>query len=414
MKPTYKKHKGFDPLGPCGKGRCPICTRNNAFLNLKNTVTSENFTSDSNSVFVGHYNYPNVNVGILAPPEIKQDSWLNDAPNYWAQQNYQIPQIVNLRSSLLNNKQQSNVLNARKKEKIIELGQELAMASSPAALEVNLKQKPKFRLQTSDYSLPMGPSTALKKIKLTENTKIPRKIDYIVSDSDLKTSEAIKILYKDKFNENTLTKLFSIGNLGLKKNRVLVPTRWSITGVDSNIGKFLTNQVKYNPYSGYLAYFGSYLGNYFLVLMFPDAWQYELFETYVPHYTNFNSNLKYTTDYEPYEGRKKYVEQTAGGFYASKLAVLEQLTKIKKQASVLVLRFITDEYTMPLGVFVVREAVRKTMETTPLEFSSRDLMIKYTQNFIKKKYNYDVNKILRKSVLFNNIKTQMKLKNYFN
>ena len=257
MKPTYKKHKGFNPLGDCGKGRCPICTRNNAIFTLKNTVKSENFVSDSNSVFVGHYNYPNVNVGILSPPSLLEDSWLYDAPNYWSTNNFQIPQIVNLRSSILNNKQSSNVLNARKKEKIIELGQELAQASKPAELEVNLYKKPTFRLQTNDYSLPMGPSTSLKKIKLTENTKIPKKIDYIVSDSDLKSSEAIKILYKNKFNEHTLTKLVSIGNLGLKKDRKLVPTKWSITGVDSNIGKYLTDQLKNYQETGFLTFYGS-------------------------------------------------------------------------------------------------------------------------------------------------------------
>ena len=104
MKVPYKKHKGFDPLGDCGKGKCPICARNNAVFALKNTVKSENFMSDSNSVFVGRFNYPNISVGVLAPPELKQDSWLHDAPQYWAQQDFQIPQIVDLRSSLLNNR----------------------------------------------------------------------------------------------------------------------------------------------------------------------------------------------------------------------------------------------------------------------------------------------------------------------
>ena len=54
----------------------------------------------------------------------------------------------------------------------------------------------------------------------------------------------------------------------MKKDRKLVPTRWSIVAVDSNIGDNLISQVKDYNQSGYLAYFGGYLGNYFLILMF--------------------------------------------------------------------------------------------------------------------------------------------------
>ena len=134
-----------------------------------------------------------------------------------------------------------------------------------------------------------------------------------------------------------------------------------------------------------------------------------MFETYVPPYTTPNSTLRYTTDYEPYEGRKKYVEQTAGGFYACRLSILERLNQLRRQASVIALRFITDDYSIPLGVFVVREAVRKTLDEKPLEFGSRELMLKYVEHFVRKKFNYDVNKILRNSVLLDNIKTQTKL-----
>ncbi|MDP7180657.1 MAG: hypothetical protein QF824_05300 [Candidatus Woesearchaeota archaeon] len=409
MRVPYKKHEGFDPLGDCGKGKCPICARNFARYTLKNTVKSENFSSDSNSVFVGHYNYPNVNVGVLAPPELKEDSWLYDAPRYWAQNNYEIPKIVNFRSSLLNNKYASNVLNARKNEKLILLGQELAMASKPAALEVNLKEKPRFRLQTNDHSLPMGPSTDLKKIMLTENPKIPRKIDYVVSDSDLKTTEGIKILYKKDVDENTLTKLFSIGNLGLKKDRRLVPTRWSTTAVHDIVTKNLLNNIKNSPLFDYKAYFGSYLGNYYLLLFFPEIWSYELFETYVSSNTTMESNLKYMTDFEPYEGRKTYAQNCAGGWYSVRMAIAEHLDRVKRQGSCLAIRLITDEYAMPLGVWVTTEATRKALNNKSIGFSSMELMLKYAKIFIKKKFNFDLEIILKNSILLRNMKQQSKL-----
>jgi|TARA_Y100000310_G_scaffold124950_2_gene123769 hypothetical protein len=406
MRVPVKQHKGYDPLGACGKGKCPVCARNNALFNLKPSLEREEFTSESYSVFVGRYNYPNVNVGILEPPQQSEDSWLYDAPIYWAEHDFQIPKIVELRSSLINSRFKSNILDARKNTKFLDIGKEVAMSSKPVDIEVNLHKKPRFKLNIDSHTLPMGPSAQLKQIKLTENPKIHPKIEKVVSDTDLKASDALKILYKSKFDENSLTKLLSIGNLGLKKNRKLVPTRFSITAVDSNIGNNLVNEIKQHQESGYLAYFGGYLGNYFLILFFPEVYSYELFETYVP---TFNRKKQFTSDFEPYGGRKSYAESTAGGFYASRLAALEKLKGIRKQASVLVLRFITDEYTIPLGVFVVRESVRKTLSNKPLEFGSKELMLKYAKLLIRKKFNIDVYDLLKHSKVLKNIIHQRKL-----
>ena len=143
--------------------------------------------------------------------------------------------------------------------------------------------------------------------------------------------------------------------------------------------------------------------------MFPEVWNYELFETYVPQNWNFNKPLKNTTDYETYSGRKDYAGNTAGGYYTVRLAILEKLKEMKKQSSVLALRFITDEYTMPLGVWVTRETTRKAMLSKPIEFSSKELMLDYARKFVKRKFNYNVDYMLNSSKLLKNIKQQKKL-----
>ena len=66
-------------------------------------------------------------------------------------------------------------------------------------------------------------------------------------------------------------------------------------------------------------------------------------------------------DYEEFNGRKNYAYETAGGYYAARLAVLEYLKKNKIQARIIAYRKITPEYLAPLGVWVVREAARKAM-----------------------------------------------------
>jgi hypothetical protein len=282
-------------------------------------------------------------------------------------------------------------------------------------LEVNLKDKPKFRLNTDSYLAPQGPNAKLKKASITSNPKVHTKVDKVHSDIDLKASDAINYLYKHDFDENHLHKILSVGTIGYKKRRKLVPTRWSITATDDIITKNLIQEIKNYPESDYQLYFGSYLGNYYLVLFFPDVWSYELFETYLPNVSwNQTPKLQFTTDYEPYRGRKYYAENCAGGYYSVRLAVAEKLKQLKRQASVLVIRIITGEYAAPLGVWVTREATRKAMNNKPLSFSSKELMLSYAKSFTKNKFGVDINQLFTQSILLRELTQQRKLSSFFN
>ena len=140
MQIPFRQHRGYDPLGDCGKGKCPICARNNAIFKVKNAIQKEEFASDAVAPFVGRFGYPYVNVGILAPPEQRDDAWLFDAPKYWSAENYEIPQIVDFRSSLLNSRYNINI---KKRIKLLELSQDIAMSSKPVDVDIQLQEKPK-------------------------------------------------------------------------------------------------------------------------------------------------------------------------------------------------------------------------------------------------------------------------------
>ncbi|MBI1935536.1 hypothetical protein HYS31_03770 [Candidatus Woesearchaeota archaeon] len=399
MQVQFKQHKGYDPLGNCGKGKCPVCARNNAIFRVKGTLQKEEFTSDAVAPFVGRFGYPNINVGILAPPQQSEDAWLYDAPKHWSAENFEIPRIVDFRSSLLNSRYNVNI---KKKIKLIELSQDIAMSSSPLDVDIQLEGKPRFRLNLDSHMAPTGPNAKLKKATITENPKIHTKVYKVFDDIDLKANEAVNYLYKNSFDENFLSRILSVGTLGLKKDRKLVPTRWSLTATHDIIGKNLINQIKGCSMVDYTAFFGSYLGNYYLILCFPEVWSYELFEMYV-------KSPKYTTDYETYDGRKNYAEQTAGGYYTVRMGILEKLRELKRQGTVLALRFITDEYTMPLGVWVTLEAARKAMNSKSIKFSSKELMLEYAKKVALKKFNYNIDETLEKSILLKSIKQQSKL-----
>ncbi len=391
------------PLFNCGNANCPICAKAYSQLKIKKMPLKESFSSQAVAPFIGRFGYPHINIGVLAPPMSEEDTWMYDAPRYWAANDFQIPKIIDFRSSLINSKTNIHI---KKKEQFLELNQEVALASLPVPIDVELKKKPVVRVNFDNLMAPQGPQAEIEKAKLTQNPKIHTKVQKVHYASDMKAADALAYLYENKFDENFLSRIFSVGSIGLETNRKIVPTRWSIVATDSQIGDHLVSKIKKYSHTNYLAFFGGYLGNFYAIFFFPEVWNYELFETHISKPDHF------MTDYEPYGGRKTYAEQTAGGFYACRLSISEKLNQMKRQGSVLALRFITGDYTLPLGVFVCREAARKALQNVPIEFSSKELMLDYAKKLSWKRFGIKIDNIIGGSILLKSIKGQSKLASF--
>ncbi|MBU2104591.1 MAG: hypothetical protein KKF67_02345 [Nanoarchaeota archaeon] len=367
------------------------------------------------SVFIGSgLRYPLVNVGILSPIEREENAWIYDDEKYWAENNFEIKDVLQLRNSLLNSRFLSRAQDSRLNKKFVEIAKEIAISSKPVDIEIELKHRLRFKKDRDRILTPHGMRAPLKKARVTGNVKIHQKLDKVMND-ELKASESIEILYKDNFSEYSLNKILSVGVLGLKKNKKLVPTRWSITATDDIIGKNLIKQIKdFRLLENYELFFGEFLGNQYVVLLFPSVWSYELFELYLPKSLwNPSSEIKASTDFESYSGRKEYAFATAGGYYASRLPILEYLKKIKRQASVLVVRIETPSYWAGLGVWVCRESIKKALKNKSFKFRSKEELLTSAKFISNKKFNYDMEDLLRQSKLLKRLNTQKNLTEFF-
>ena len=383
---------------------CPLCSKKRSIFRIKQ-ILKPDFQSNSPAPFVGRFGYPNINVGILSPPERQENAWEYDAPRHWASMKYPIPKIIDFRSELVNSAKKVNVYD---RDRFLSLAQEIGMASRPVDVDVSLESVPKFTLTPDSHLAPMGPHARLKKAELTSNPHIDTRVDKAVDDTDLKAVEAMTTLYDKGFEENFLTKLLSVGTLGIGENRKLVPTRWSITATDDMLGKHLIKEIRDYPEADYQMFAGSHLGNYYFILLFSEKWSYELFETFVPR----QQDITWSTDFEPNKGRTNYAEDTAGGYYTVRLAILEKLRQSKRQASALAIRVITEEYTTPLGVWVTREAARNAMRSKPLEFASKELLLEYIRKKIQNEFGFLPDPMLRRSKLLSQMR-QAKLSSFF-
>src|SRR3990167_7890470 len=118
-------------------------------------IKDEFFGSSPPSVFVGSkLKYPNVNVGILSPPEQMENAWLYDAQNYWSKENFGIRDILELRANLFNSRFLSSVYGS---SKFLDLSREIAMAIKPVDVEIKLAKKIKLVLDFDNLNMPMGP-----------------------------------------------------------------------------------------------------------------------------------------------------------------------------------------------------------------------------------------------------------------
>ncbi|MEM3341111.1 MAG: Nre family DNA repair protein [Thermoplasmata archaeon] len=356
--------------GLCGLSSCPLLEKVKE-MSIPFASGKEIYGSSPPSVFIGHYGYPSVYAGPLVPPLLVPKAERLDSPEMWSGTGKTVDEIVALRSSLVRGRHRAYVRKAVNPDSILAATQELALAVKSVDTELKLKKPLQQHGTTYDlFSAPMGPSGSVESAKIVSNTVVPRKVDYLVNDTDVPSATALWELYRSDISVNHLQKILSVGVLGRKQRRVLVPTRWSITATDDTLGKKLIRRIaSYSKIVSVELYETVFLGNRFRIILIPAIWAFDMVEIWLKG-AFWGESSGFIEDYEFLEGRREYAFNITGAYYAARLAVLENLEKRQRQAAALVYREITDEYWAPLGVWVIREAARKALSAKPRIFAS--------------------------------------------
>jgi DNA repair protein NreA len=346
-------------------------------------VTSQDLQGTSPpSVFVGRYGYPHVSAGPLLPPlhlERETAARLED-PQAWMEGSIQ--DVLGMRSSLLRTRANVRVHDARRPPPILSVTQELALAARPVDTEVHLVKKPNLALtaRVDDTATAMGPSVEADRARLVENAPVPRLVDRLFDDVDAKAATSVTELYEGGLTPYRIQPLLSLGLLGRAAERKLVPTRWSITATDDMLGRQLIPQVLDSPGLDRVeVYEGRLHGNEFHVFLLPMGWSYDMIEVWIKGSMWALETSPFIEDWEDWRGRKGYASHITGAYYAARLSVLEHLSARRRQAGVFVYREITPDYWAPLGVWVIREAVRRTLESKPILFDTTADAIAYVE-----------------------------------
>lgn len=348
----------------CGKSFCPLMSYWKAVNEVKLPEATELSGSSPPTVFIGRYGYPRVSFS-LGVPVGGGDVSLYEDQEKWLEK--PLSEILKMRLSVVRGERPVDVRRG-------DLAEELrlaSMSSRPVDVEMSLARKPSLRSILDMYSPPLGPGGPVEKIRVSGEPKISRPVEKMYYSLDVKASDAIMYLYESSVPVNHIQRMLSTGSLGYVFQRRLVPTRWSITAVDSTISLRLVEKVKeYELFSEYLFFQWRHEDNNFVAIIAPREWSYEWIEAWFPH-TMWNPTgaVEVEGDYEGYSGRTTYAS-LGGCYYAARLATAEFMVREKRQGAVLLIREIYEGFFSPIGVWFVRENVRQLFRTRPERYDS--------------------------------------------
>jgi hypothetical protein len=326
------------------------------------------------SLFVGEYGYPHVRVGPMVPP-YHGDTSILDKPELWLGKSME--EIVNYRLNLLKGTMihKVNKISGR----YIESLQDMALSKRAVETTMTLEKIPSLFLNdmilsnSNPSEIPVIFSAPVKEFKIFPSNS-DEKIEKKYYDGDLPASDAVVELYDNSVDMTSITKVLSMGMLGRRKNRKLVPTKWSITAADDIVSTHLLKKIKNNTIlDSYVVFTFNHLANYYSIIFIPDdVWNFEMIESWI----DTNGKVHIGSDYESGKNIDHY-PSIAGAYFAARLAVAEFLFKKRRMASVLILREIHPEYFVSLGVWQIREGIRESLKLKGKKFETFDSALKY-------------------------------------
>ena len=350
----------------CGAPTCPFIQR--FYANIKALVRVKGLNVDGATpptLIVGERGYPHVPVFLGVPPGVYGEGAkvFDDPKGWWGR--LSLDEIVELRSSMVSGFIRIDVdkgPDALRDNEVLFA----ALSMKPVDSEIVLAKHPIPKLSFSDKAKPIPPSAPMKSVRISSNASMHPKVERVIDD-DLPAQKAIVELYRYGVDIYTVQRALSLGALGRRKRRKLVPTRWAITAVDRTISRYLLSTLwgKDATFNHSLAFYAEYLGNRFWI--FIDSGKYEIHWVEVWHpstiYTQHASSIITVYNKERISGSIEYLD---GGFEAAKLPVLEFLSREGKQGKVIIIREILPDYYAPVGNWHIRESIKRALSMGPV------------------------------------------------
>jgi hypothetical protein len=287
-----------------------------------------------------------------------------DSPPDWIRNSLGIDEIVGIRARTIRGSTGIHAMAGSL--------QEIALSSVPIDVDVSFEKPVAFSPDFDGTVAPIGFFGTVKRMDLVGSAKVDRAVDRVTSDTDIVAAEAAVVLKRDGVDVYQIAQLMTAGLLG--KRRRFVPTRWAITAVDDTISAGMKKTIaRLPPLDGIFVFSAELYGNRIVVILVPGDWKYEMLEIWGRHTLWAGDEEMIVQDREGMT--KSAYSPISGAYYSARLAVCEYLARIQRSARAIVIRTVSADYWAPLGTWVIREAARNAMNSSPVLCDTLDVAV---------------------------------------
>jgi hypothetical protein len=384
--------------GLCGLRECPLLARSRGVFKAYSSVVEKlDIAAPSPpSAIVGEREYPLVPLIYNIVPESGiENASLYDNPKLWHGR-LGLKEIVELRSSLLGGILKVSVSDPWKLyEKEISLA---AVSLSPIETEARFRRPPTLKLSFDTVLKPNGLLSPVEKIKVNSSPKLDNNLERMIWD-DVLAKDALVELFLKGTDVYLLERALSLGLLGKRNNKKLVPTRWAITAVDDTISEFIKRKIQeFKVINEINVFSGEYLYNKFVIVLIPGTYEGAWIEIWHPK-SIWAMNSSEAEVMISVDTIREGPLPPDGGFSAARLGVLEYLFTKRKTAKFIIIREVFPEYIVPVGNWHIRETVRNALKSTPTTVADYNELAKFVEQKINSKVGVNLFKEMLKKMI---------------
>ncbi|MFP3268088.1 MAG: hypothetical protein RXO29_00610 [Desulfurococcales archaeon] len=382
----------------CGLRECPLLARSRGVFKAYSSVVEKlDIAAPSPpSAIVGEREYPLVPLIYNIVPESGiENASLYDNPKLWHGR-LGLKEIVELRSSLLGGILKVSVSDPWKLyEKEISLA---AVSLSPIETEARFRRPPTLKLSFDSVLRPNGLLSPVEKIKVNSSPKLDNNLERMIWD-DVLAKDALVELFLKGTDVYLLERALSLGLLGKRNNKKLVPTRWAITAVDDTISEFIKRKIQeFKVINEINVFSGEYLYNRFVIILIPGTYEGAWIEIWHPK-SIWAMNSSEAEVMISVDTIREGPLPPDGGFSAARLGVLEYLFNKRKTAKFIIIREVSPEYIVPVGNWHIRETVRNALKSTPTTVADYNELANVVEQKINSKVGVNLFKEMLKKMI---------------
>ncbi|MBN1785756.1 MAG: hypothetical protein JW825_02050 [Candidatus Methanofastidiosa archaeon] len=225
----------------------------------------------------------------------------------------------------------------------------IALSQDPIELDVSFSGRPERRFFFSTVERAYANSGPIEALEVFGEPNIP--LFFIdILERNMAYEQAIIEAYRNDAEIEYISKLLSMGCFG--KTQKFMPSRWAKTTVYSVCSHHMIKNIKKLPIGQQTSlYHHRHLGNDYVVLAFPRAWEFELLERWLPNciWTMGEDTPLYLHEHETYNGVSDQAMREGGSYYSSRLGVCELLKREGMQSACLVISSANPGSSIPFG-----------------------------------------------------------------